>query len=68
MTKISPEEEFIERFVAHMLRRAGPKFDDGSSVAEYARDVAPSYWDDPDPSAEGPPGCPAPALDCRGER
>jgi len=40
------EAEFTERFVAQMLKRAGPKFNDGSSNEEYARATAPSYFEE----------------------
>ncbi len=42
-----PIAEFCARFKAHMLERAGPTFDNGDSIAEYADDTAPSYWEDP---------------------
>jgi hypothetical protein len=45
--------EFIERFVAYMLKHGGDKFDDGSSIEDYAREMAPSYCDDwPDETPE----------------
>ena len=47
------KEEFCERFKARMLAVAGEKFDDGESVADYADETAPTYWDDPDQRAEG---------------
>ena len=49
-------DEFIARFKVRMLRYA-TKFDGGSSVAEYADEVAPTYWDEPDQRAEGPEEC-----------
>ena len=51
------KEEFCERFKAYMLKVAGPRFDDGSSIAEYADETAPTYWDEPDQRAEGPEAC-----------
>jgi hypothetical protein len=39
------KEEFCARFKAHMLKFGGDKFDDGSSVAKYADENAPSYFD-----------------------
>ena len=48
--------EFIERFKARMLK-AATKFDDGSSVADYADEVAPTYWEHPHLRAEGPEEC-----------
>lgn len=38
--------EFVERFVAHMLRIIGPKDAAGDDVEAYARDTAPSYWEE----------------------
>ena len=49
-------DEFIARFKARMLGYA-TKFDDGSSVAEYADEIARTYWADPDQRAEGPEEC-----------
>jgi hypothetical protein len=49
-------EEFCARFKIEMLR-AGPTFDDGASIAEYADEIGPTYWDDPDQRAEGPEAC-----------
>lgn len=40
------EAEFIERFVAEMLRIVGPKDCDGESVELYARETAPSYFEE----------------------
>lgn len=51
------KEEWCERFVARMLKCAGPKFDDGTSIEEYGREVAPSYWEDEDLREEGPDEC-----------
>lgn len=39
-------EQFCERFKARMIARTGETFDDGSSIAEYAAEAAPSYWED----------------------
>ncbi|MEJ1118845.1 hypothetical protein V9K92_10255 [Phyllobacterium sp. CCNWLW109] len=39
-------QEFVDRFVARMLAVAGPTFDDGSSIQQYAKDTAPSYFDE----------------------
>lgn len=49
-------EEFVERFVAHMLKR-GDKFDDGTPVEDYALQAAVSYWDEPHQRADGPEEC-----------
>ena len=51
------KEQFIERFVAEMLRIAGPQFDDGSDIEDYARMTAPTYWDEPDQRECGPEEC-----------
>lgn len=51
------KEEFCRRFKAHMLACAGTTFPDGTSVAEYADDIAPTYWDNPDQREEGPEEC-----------
>lgn len=50
------KDEFIERFVKHMTDRV-ERFDDGASVEEYARETAPTYWDEPDQRADGPEEC-----------
>lgn len=39
------KEEFCARFKARMLSRAGEKFDDGDSIADYADETAPTYWE-----------------------
>ena len=59
-------EEFCARFKAYMLK-AGETFDDGSSIAEYADDVAPSYWEDEDMRVDGPEACAAADMDYWGE-
>ena len=48
--------QWIERFVARMLK-AGPTFDDGTSIEEYAREVAPTYWEDGLYREDGPEEC-----------
>jgi hypothetical protein len=59
--------EWCAAFKAEMLRVAGPTFDDGSSIADYADDTAPLYWDEPDQRAEGPEQCARDDMDCWGE-
>ncbi len=49
-------EEFVERFVTHMLKR-GDKFDDGAPVEDYASQAALSYWDEPHQRNDGPEEC-----------
>lgn len=56
MSEIS-KEEFCQRFKARMLACAGKKFDDGTSIAEYADETAPSYYDDPMQREDGPEEC-----------
>lgn len=50
------KDEFVRRFKARVLKVA-TTFDDGSSVAEYADEVAPTYWENADQRAEGPEEC-----------
>ena len=50
------KQEFVQRFKARMLLFA-QTFDDGSSVAEYADEVGPTYWAEPDYRDEGPEEC-----------
>lgn len=49
--------EFGERFTARMVDRIGPTFDDGTSVADYARQIAPSAWDADWQRDAGPEAC-----------
>lgn len=51
------KEQFIERFVAELVRLGGPTFADGSSVEEYARETAPLYWDEEWQREDGPEAC-----------
>lgn len=46
MSEQLSKDEFCARFKAHMLKRAGPTFDDGDSIAEYADETAPTYWEE----------------------
>lgn len=51
-------EEFTERFTKEATRLAGfDTFDDGTTVAEYCADVAPSYYSHPLYRADGPEVC-----------
>ena len=50
------KEDFTARFVARMVAKAGETFPDGSSIVEYAVEIAGEYWDDPNDS-EGPEEC-----------
>lgn len=40
------EQEFCDRFVAAMLRIVGPKDAEGEDVEAYARETAPSYFEE----------------------
>lgn len=51
------EAEFCARFKARMLAVAGPTFDDGDSIAEYADETAPTYWETDWQRALGPEEC-----------
>lgn len=61
-------DEWIEAFVAEMMKQAGfATFDDGTNVADYARDVAPTYYDDPNMRADGVATCVESDIDYWGE-
>ena len=64
---MSDREDFIARFVTEMVRYAGPLFETGESVADYARGTALSYWDDEDQRADGPEACAEADMSCWGE-
>jgi hypothetical protein len=51
------KEDFCARFKAYMLAVAGPTFAGGESVAEYADQAAPTYWDDEQQRADRPEEC-----------
>lgn len=45
--------EFLARFKARMVAMAPfPAFDNGQTVADYADEIGPTYWDNPE--HEGP--------------
>jgi hypothetical protein len=50
-------EEFCVRFKARMLAVAGPTFDDGDSIAEYADETAPTYFETDWQREDGPEAC-----------
>lgn len=61
-------EEFTERFVAHMTKIAGfERFDDGTPVAEYAREAATASWSDTYYREDGPEACAESDMDYWGE-
>lgn len=64
MTESLTRDEFIERFVKRMVDVAGPAFADGSSIEEYARIAAGTYFDDPDQRRDGPEACAESDMDC----
>lgn len=51
------KEEFCVRFKAHMLKLTAPTFADGGSIADYADETAPSYWETGWQRALGPEEC-----------
>jgi hypothetical protein len=51
-------QTFTRRFIDRCVQQCGfTHFDDGESVEAYCREVADSYWADPDRRAEGPETC-----------
>lgn len=61
------KDEFVQRFVACMLKHAGPNFDDGESVEVYARETAVTYWDDESQREDGPEECASADMSYWGE-
>lgn len=61
------QEEFVAAFKAYMLKHAGPTFPDGSSIAEYADETGPSYWEEPHQREEGPEACASADMSYWGE-
>lgn len=55
--KSEERADFCARFKARMLAVAGPTFDDGTSIADYADETGPAYFDEPDQRVEGPEEC-----------
>lgn len=63
------KDEFCARFVAAMLALVGPSYsqldedgapaEEGLRTEDYAKEAAPTYWDDLDQRAEGPEACAA---------
>lgn len=51
------KEVFCQRFKARMLAAAGETFDDGDSIADYADETAPSYFEDQHKGGESPEEC-----------
>jgi len=44
MSEKITKADYESRFVAQILKYAGEKFTDGSSIADYAKDAAKSYF------------------------
>jgi hypothetical protein len=54
------KEEFCARFAAEMLKLAGAtEFADGESIADYAAETAPTYWEEEWQRAQGAEACAA---------
>lgn len=51
------EAEFTNRFVNFAVQKVGAFFEDGLSVADYAKEVASIYWADPLLRDGGPEAC-----------
>ena len=52
-----PKDEFCARFKKRMLAVAGDKFDDGTSIADYSEETAPTYWQEQHKDGETPEDC-----------
>ena len=50
-------EDFCARFKTKMLAVAGPTFDDGDSIADYADETGPTYFKNPNHRSKGPEEC-----------
>lgn len=52
------KEEFCARFKAHILKVVGDgPLDDGTDVADYADETAPTYWEEQHKDGESPEQC-----------
>ena len=51
------KDEFCTRFKKRMLDVAGATFDDGESIADYADETAPTYWQEQHKDGETPEDC-----------
>ncbi len=58
------KDDFVERFVDHLISIGGRTFADGESVEDYAREVAPIYWAEEWQRADGPEACAEADFDC----
>ena len=50
-------DAFTLRFVAEMVRLAGPTLPNGMAVEDYARAAAKVYWNEPACREQGPEAC-----------
>ncbi len=57
MSNILSQEAFCARFKAHLLKIAGDTFADGESIADYADEIAPTYWAEQHQDGETPEDC-----------
>lgn len=66
MTSETPEEEFNRRFADELVRIVGPTYQqeldtlneyEDADTRQYALDVAPTYFAEPDQREEGPEEC-----------
>jgi hypothetical protein len=62
--KPMPEADYIAAFTAEMVRVGGETFADGSSIREYAQEVAPTYYRDPMTREDGPEAAVEADMDC----
>lgn len=56
MTEIA-KDEFCARFITRMMASLDRYDGSEDELREYAKEIAPTYWDDPDMRAEGPEKC-----------
>lgn len=68
MSEPIDKASFVAKFKARMVAMMGEKFDDGGSIAEYADEIAPSYYDDPDQRRDGPEECAAADISYWGDQ
>lgn len=57
MSDAITKEEFIRRFVDHMIKQAGETDEDGNSLRAYATEAATACWEDPAYRDDGPEEC-----------
>ena len=57
MSEPLTKEEFCRRFKAHLISLEGDTFADGESIAGYADEVGPTYWEDQHQDGLTPEDC-----------